>query len=107
LLQGLIKVLLLYSGKGLVTLGYGKEGMAAREKLGKSSNGLAFAFGALVLIWLFFGLFFYFVFSGSSDSAISLAIIVVCPLIYAIWAIVARKSVPKLIEDASKVTAAQ
>ena len=107
MLQGLIKVLLLYSGEGLVKLGYGKEGMAAREKLGKSSIGLAYAFGALLFIWLFFGLFFYFAFLGSKDSVFSLITIVICPVIYAVWVLLARKSVVKLIEESNNLEKVQ
>ena len=103
MVQGLIKVLLLYAGMGLVALGYGKDGMAAREKLGKSSDGLALTFGGLVFVWLFFGVFFYFMFRGSADSLYCLIIMIVCPLIYALWFVFARKSAAKLIEESNKV----
>ena len=101
-MQGLLKVLLLYSGKGLVALGYGKEGMAAREKLGKTSNGLAYAFGALLFIWLFFGVLFYFLFQNSADAIYSLITMIACPVIYAVWFCIARKGVAKLIEESRK-----
>lgn len=105
--QGLIKVLLFYSGKGLVALGYGQKGMAAREKLGKSANGLAYAFGTLFFVWLFFGVFFYFMFRGSADSIISLVTMIVCPAIYAIWFLFARRSAAKLIEESGSLEEAR
>lgn len=92
-------VLFLYAGKGLIYLGYGKEGMLAREKLGKSDKGLSYGFGIMSFIWLFFGVFFYFVFQGSKDSMFSLVLMILCPVLYGIWVIFARKSVPRLIEE--------
>ena len=105
MLRALIMLLFVSSGKGLISLGYGKEGMAAREKLGKKiPDGLAFFFGLLVFIWLFFGVFFFFVSSpGSEDALISLILIIACPAVYAIWFLVTRKSVPKLVEESGKI----
>ena len=97
-LQGLLKVIFFYSGKGLVALGYGREGMAAREKLGKSSTGLALLFGCLVFVWLFVGAFYFM-----DKNTGSLVTIIVCPVIYAVWFFFARKSSAKLIEESKAI----
>lgn len=103
MITGLLKVLFLAVGQGLLYLGYGKDGMAAREKLKKKSDGLAIGFGVVAFIWLFFGLLFYLMDPKGGDAYISLTICLVCPAVYILWVLFARRSVGKLIEEADKL----
>lgn len=100
MLRGLIQVLLIYIGKGLVYLGYGKRGMEAREKLGKSSRGLTIGFSLLAFLWLFLGVFGLAAFSGTEDVMISIVVLIIGLVIYIPWIMYARKQTPKLIEEA-------
>lgn len=42
-------------------------------------------------------------FVGSSDSSLSLTVMIACPVIYMVWLLFVRKDVPKLIEEADKL----
>ena len=100
MVQGILKVLLLFLGKGLVRLGYGAKGSEARKLLGMKSTGLSILFSLLASFWLIFGVLFYSLFKNTADAIYSLITIIACPVIYILWVLYARSTVPALLQKA-------
>ena len=98
IVSGIAFVLMFWSGKGLVYLGYGKKGSAALKELEDGlPKGPAIFFSILSFVWTFFGGFFYFAFRDTSDSIFSIVVMIACPVIYLLWFIYARSQVPNLL----------
>ena len=93
MLKGILLVVLIFGGRLLVFLGYGKRGMKERAFRGEKSVGITILWTIVLFIWLFFGVFFIFMFPGSSNRILSLIALIGCPIPYILWVIHARKSV--------------
>lgn len=90
MLQGLLKVLLIFLGRKLIAFSFGKEGMVAREKLGKGTldGYISLVLSLVIIFWL---LSIYLLISGTSSDSYMIIFVIVVPVLYAIWCVVARK----------------
>lgn len=89
-----------FAGKGLVYLGYGKKGYTALKEL---EDGLpkipCVVFSVLFFVWAFWGVFFYFSFRENG----CLWIVIGGIIVYALWFLYARSTVPTLLAQLEKV----
>lgn len=90
---------IIFVGQGLFALGYGKVGMAAIKKIGKTNQqkGVQMLLGLLAVLWIVAIAFAVF-----GDDPTVWILVAVLPIPYGIWLFCARKRIPKLQEAAQR-----
>lgn len=101
MLQGIVKVLLMYMGKGLIALGYGKAGIEARSKLGKGGgdNYICIVLSLVILGWI---CAVVYLFDSKNLSIGALVVALLIPALYVIWVVYARKAAVRFVAEVKK-----
>lgn len=98
MLKGIMKVLIFVFGRGLVSLGYGKEAMEARKELGEEGGFTEYVMIAALILCILFIVFFV-----DEPSISTLIPVLAVPAGYALWCVHAKKTAARYIEKAEAV----
>lgn len=96
----ILDLLLCKIGMLFVKLGFGKKGMEARLAMNKQGKGWAYLWGILIYIWVPSMLLYLAI--GDGSVAALIGIMFIFPIPYLLFVLLARLSVPRLVEEAQE-----